>query len=129
MYASQGVYSILIVDDSQAVRESLGWLLRAERNMKVVGEAVNGLDAIQLAIQLRPDIVILDIELPDADGFSVTRQLKSLLHPPLVVILSIHGDNVSRRQGALAGCDAFVEKSISWPKFLAVLREVLKFSK
>ena len=123
-----GTYRILIVDDSQAVRESLGWLLRDESSLIVAGEAASGSEAIRLTIKLEPDIVILDIELPDTDGFSVTGQLKALPHPPLVVLLSIHSDAISRQRGALAGCDAFVEKGTSWPKLLAVLRKVLNLA-
>lgn len=126
MYTSQNIYRILIVDDSQAVRESLGWLLQDEASLTVVGEAANGSDAIQLASSLKPDVVILDIELPDTDGFAVTQKLKTLPHPPLVVLLSIHGDEVSKQRGALAGCDAYVEKGTNWPKLLAVLQKVLK---
>jgi pilus assembly protein CpaE len=128
MHTSQGSYHILIVDDSQAVRESLGWLLRDESSLTVAGEAVNGSEAIRLAIKLKPDVVILDIELPDIDGFSVTEQLKALPDPPLVVLLSIHSDSISRQRGVLAGCDAFVEKGTSWPKLLAVLQKVLKLA-
>lgn len=123
-----GTYRILIVDDSQAVRESLGWLLRDESSLTVAGEAASGSEAIRLAIKLEPDIVILDIELPDTDGFSVTGQLKALPHPPLVVLLSIHSDVISRQRGALAGCDAFVEKGTSWPKLLEVLQKVLNLA-
>lgn len=129
MHTSQDTHHILIVDDSQAVRESLGWLLQDESSMKVTGEAANGSDAIRLAIKLKPDLVILDIELPDMDGFSVTRQLKNLPNPPLVVLLSIHSDLVSKKRGAVAGCDAFVEKGISWPKLLTILQKVLVFDR
>lgn len=128
MRTSQDTYRILVVDDSQAVRESLGWLLQDESSLTVVGEAASGSEAIRLAAKLGPDIVLLDIELPDTDGFSVTQQLKVLPHPPLVVLLSIHGDAISRQRGAQAGCDAFVEKGTSWPKLLAVLQKVLKFA-
>jgi CheY-like chemotaxis protein len=120
---------ILIVDDSQEVRESLGWLLRDESGLTVAGEAVNGAEAIRLAMRLEPDMVILDIELPDLDGYSVTKQLKALPHPPQVVLLSIHSDAISKQRGALAGCDAFVEKGTSWPKVLRVPRETLKPAK
>jgi len=126
MHTSQRIHRILIVDDSQAVRESLGWLLQDESSMKVAGEAANGSEAIRLALKLQPDVVILDIELPDTDGFAVTQQLKALPHPPLVVLLSIHSDAISKQRGALAGCDAYVEKGISWPNLLAVLQKVLK---
>lgn len=125
MQTSRGPYRILIVDDSQAVRESLGWLLRDEPGLSVAGDAATGLDAIHQAVKLKPDVVILDIELPDTDGFSVTRQLKLLPDPPLVVLLSIHNDALSKQRGAEAGSDAFVEKGTNWPKLLEVLQEVL----
>jgi DNA-binding NarL/FixJ family response regulator len=120
---------VLIVDDAPTVRESLGWLLQDEPDLILVGDASNGSDAISLAIKLKPDLVILDIELPDKDGFDVTRQLKGLPTPPLVVLLSIHGDLVSRQRGTDAGCDAFVEKGSNWPALLAVLKEVLQSRK
>jgi DNA-binding NarL/FixJ family response regulator len=118
-------YRILIVDDAPAVRESLGWLLVDEPNLAVVGDAGDGSEAMRLALKLNPDLVILDIELPDTDGFNVTRQLKALPRPPLVVLLSIHSDDLSKQRGAQAGCDAFVEKGMGWPGLLAVLQKVL----
>ncbi len=124
MLTLRGACRILIVDDSQAVRESLGWLLRDESNLTVVGEAANGSDAIRLALKLKPDVVILDIELPDMDGFFVTQELKKMSEPPLVLLLSIHGDIISKQRGVLAGCDVFVEKETSWPNLLAILQKL-----
>jgi CheY-like chemotaxis protein len=123
--ASREPFRILIVDDSPSVRESLGWLLRDEAGLTVAGDADNGSDAMRQVIKLKPDVVILDIELPDTDGFTVTRQLKTLPHPPLVVLLSIHTDVLSKQQGLEAGCDAFVEKGLGWPELLAALKKVL----
>jgi len=122
---SRESHRILIVDDAPAVRESLGWLLEDEPGLTVVGDASNGSDAIKQAIRLIPDLVILDIELPDTDGFTVTRQLKALPNPPLVVLLSIHSDALYKQRGAEAGCDAYVEKGLGWPKLLGILRETL----
>lgn len=116
---------ILIVDDAPAVRESLGWLLEDEDGLTVVGDASTGLDAIKQATELEPDLVILDIELPDTDGFSVTRQLKALSKSPLVVLLSIHADAGSRQRGADAGGDAYVEKGAGWAELLSVVRNVI----
>ena len=107
------------------MRESLGWLLLDEPGLAVVGDAANGSEALRQATNLDPDLVILDIELPDTDGFVVTRQLKALPRPPLVVLLSIHSDDHSRQRGAQAGCDAFVEKGMGWPGLLSVLQEIL----
>jgi DNA-binding NarL/FixJ family response regulator len=118
-------HRILIVDDASAVRESLGWLLLDEPGLSVVGGAADGAEAMRLAHSLDPDLVILDIELPDTDGFHVTRALKALPRPPLVVLLSIHSDDLSKQRGAEAGCDAFVEKGLGWPRLLSVLQEVL----
>lgn len=122
---SQEPYRILIVDDAQAVRESLGWLLLDEPGLALVGDAANGSEAMHQALKLDPDLVILDIELPDTDGINVTRQLKALPRPPLVVLLSIHSDDLSRQRGMQAGCDAFVEKGLGWPDLLVVLQELL----
>jgi DNA-binding NarL/FixJ family response regulator len=118
-------HRILIVDDAPAVRESLGWLLRDEPGLVVAGDAGSGAEAIRKAIKLEPALVILDIELPDSDGFAVTRRLKALPHPPGVVLLTIHADPVSRRRGVEAGCDAFVDKGMGWPGLLAALQTVL----
>ena len=101
-------------------------MLLDEPGIAVVGDASNGSEALYQATHLDPDLVILDIELPDTDGFVVTRQLKALARPPLVVLLSIHSDDLSRQRGAQAGCDAFVEKGLGWPGLLNVLQNVLK---
>jgi DNA-binding NarL/FixJ family response regulator len=122
---SHGLYRILIVDDAPAVRESLSWLLVDEPGVTVVGDAADGSEAMRQALSLNPDLVILDIELPDTDGFIVTRQLKALPRPPLVVLLSIHSDDLSRQRGVQAGCDAFVEKGLGWPGLLVVLQKIL----
>jgi len=116
---------ILVVDDAPAVRESLSWLLEDESGLTVVGTASNGSEAVDQATRHQPDLVILDIELPDTDGFTVTRQLKALPRSPLVVLLSVHGDAMSRQRGAEAGCDAYVEKGTGWPALLSVLKTVL----
>ncbi|MBC7877880.1 MAG: response regulator transcription factor [Anaerolineales bacterium] len=122
---SREPFRILIVDDSPSVRESLGWLLQAEAGLTVAGDAANGADAISQVSKLKPDVVILDIELPDTDGFTVTRQLKALSNPPLVVLLSIHSDTLSKQRATEAGCDAFVEKGLGWPKLLSTLKKIL----
>ena len=122
---SREPYRILIVDDAPAVRESLGWLLLDQPGLAVVGDAADGSAAMRQALDLNPDLVILDIELPDTDGFNVTRQLKALPRPPIVVLLSIHSDELSKQRGVQAGCDAFVEKGLGWPRLLAVLQEIL----
>lgn len=96
--------------------------------MTVVGDAADGAEAMRLMLTLNPDLVLLDIELPDTNGFIVTRQMKSLPQPPLVVLLTIHSDDLSKQRGVQAGCDAFVEKGLGWPGLVAVLQKILKES-
>ena len=118
-------YRILIVGDASPVREALRWLLEAEPDLIVVGEASDGHEALERAVELVPDIVVLDIELPGMDGYAVTRSLKALPRPPLVVLLSVHGDPLSRQRGVEAGGDGFFEKGTDWPALIAQLRLAL----
>jgi DNA-binding NarL/FixJ family response regulator len=119
-------YRILLVDDAPAVRESLRWLLEDEPGLTVIGDAASGYEAIQMTVRLKPDLVLLDIELSDLDGFEVTRQVKAMSNPPKVVILSMHNDALYRKRGMDAGCDAFIGKEMGWNGLLPVLQKVLE---
>jgi DNA-binding NarL/FixJ family response regulator len=79
--------TVLVVDDHQAFRASTRALLDSA-GFDVVGEAATGTDAVLQANRLRPDLVLLDIRLPDIDGFEVARQLSDLADPPDVVLVS-----------------------------------------
>jgi CheY-like chemotaxis protein len=79
--------SVLIVDDHEEFRDSARALLQAD-GYAVVGEARNGAEAIAEAERLRPEIVLLDIQLPGIDGFAVAERLASWAHPPAVVLIS-----------------------------------------
>lgn len=118
-------YRVLIVDDAPSVREALRWLFDSETDLEVVGEAADGHAALHSALELKPDLVILDIELPGVDGYAVTRSLKALPQPPIVVLLSVHGDPFSRQRGLEAGSDGFIEKGTDWPHLVAQIRQTL----
>jgi len=79
--------TVLIVDDHEAFRESASALLEAE-GFAVVGEAADGGGAIAEAQRLRPQVVLLDIQLPDIDGFAVAERLSAVPEPPRVVLIS-----------------------------------------
>jgi DNA-binding NarL/FixJ family response regulator len=118
-------YTVLIVDDAPAVRQALRWALENERDMTVVGEAGEGQEALERAEALKPDVVILDIELPGLDGYAVTRALKARPDAPAVLYLTVHSDPASRERGRNAGGDGFVEKGSGWPELIAQIRRVL----
>lgn len=85
--------TVLIVDDHAAFRQSASALLEAE-GFQVVGQAADGTDAVEQSERLRPEVVLLDIQLPDADGFAVAERLAALPDAPRVVLIS------SREAGA-----------------------------
>jgi DNA-binding NarL/FixJ family response regulator len=118
-------YRVLIVDDVPEVREALRWALEDEQDLIVVGEAGTGVEALTCGVELAPDVVILDIELPGLDGYAVTRALKASAHPPVIVFLTIHSDLLSRRRAAEAGSDGFAEKGAGWPALIAEVRRAL----
>lgn len=120
-----GPYRVLLVDDIPAVREALAWALEDAPELKVVGQVGDGLAALAAAAQLHPDIVILDIELPNLDGYRVAQKLKQADNSPLIVFLTVHTDDISRRQAIIAGGDAFVEKGQGWPILINEIRQLL----
>jgi DNA-binding NarL/FixJ family response regulator len=101
------VRTVLIVDDYAPFRESARGLLENE-GFKVVGEAANGLTALRLARDVQPDVVLLDVHLPDIDGFEVARRLRQLDPAPEVVLTSSRDDYASLVAGSAAR--AFVRK-------------------
>lgn len=106
---------ILIVDDVPEVRQGLRALLplageAAGLALEIVGEAGNGNEAIEQTIALGPDVVLMDIEMPEMDGCAATRVIKTANPSPRVVALTVHGDPATCRKAWEAGVDEFVEK-------------------
>jgi two-component system, NarL family, nitrate/nitrite response regulator NarL len=83
--------TVLVVDDYQPFRDSVRGLLEAG-SFDVVGEAEDGTSAVRLAEELRPEVVLLDVHMPDLDGFEVARRLAKLESPPIVVLTSSRDD-------------------------------------
>jgi two-component system, LytTR family, response regulator AlgR len=82
----------LIVDDEPPARERLRSLLAEIEGIEVVGEATNGEECLQLAVQLGPDVVLLDVRMPGIDGVSAARQLTSLIEPPAVIFTTAYDE-------------------------------------
>lgn len=105
---------VLIVDDVSQVRQELRGLLQLTSELEVVGEAANGLEAISQTKALRPDVVVMDLEMPVLDGLEATRQIKSYQPAPRVVILSVYAGPRERERAREAGADGFVVKGASY---------------
>lgn len=115
-------YRLLIVDDAPAVREALRWALEEAPDLEVVGEAGDGVEALERVTGLTPDMVILDVEMPRMDGYAVARTLKGMISPPVIIFLSVHADPASRQRAADAGGDAFVAKGSGWDTLVEQIR-------
>jgi two-component system response regulator NreC len=116
--------TLLLVDDHAVVRSGLRMLLENEGEMEIVGEASSGLQAIQLVSTLVPDIVIMDISLPDLSGIEVTRRLKQMYPQLGVVALTIHEDQQYFFEMLQAGAAAYVPKRAAPDDLIAAIRTV-----
>ena len=115
---------VLIADDHEIVRRGLRGVLEAEANIEVIADAGDGLQAIELAKALVPDVVIVDINLPGASGIEVTRALK--LHFPRMGIITITAfdDEDNLFEAMKAGASAFFLKDVSPADLLSAIRQV-----
>ena len=102
---------ILLADDHELVRRGIRELLQAHRSWKVVGQAANGVEAVEKAKKLRPDVAILDIGMPAMDGLEATRQLREAAPNTRVLILTMHDSDQMVRRVLEAGAKGFVLKS------------------
>jgi DNA-binding NarL/FixJ family response regulator len=101
---------VVVVDDSISFREALVGFLSGLPALAVVGQAGNGLEAVDLARQVRPDVVILDFVMPRMDGIAATRALKQLDPAPRVILCTLVEDDLLHEMVLAAGADAFLLK-------------------
>jgi DNA-binding NarL/FixJ family response regulator len=113
---------ILLVDDQRSVRKGLLMRFALEPDIEVVGEASDGVEAVNIASSLHPDVLVMDYEMPNMDGVAATRALNDAGIESRVVMLSIY-DNVAVKKAAEdAGVRAFVCKQDSSEALLAAIR-------
>src|SRR4051812_30428720 len=115
---------VLIVDDIPETRDHLTKLLGFEADMTVVGAASSGREAIELASQLHPDIVLMDISMPDMDGIATTELLASRVPAAAVIMMSVQGEADYLRRSMLAGAREFLVKPFSSDELTASIRQV-----
>jgi DNA-binding NarL/FixJ family response regulator len=103
---------VLITDDVDQVRKDLRTLFLLVADIQVIGEAMNGMEAVEKARSLNPDVVLMDLEMPIMDGFEATRQIKTQPMAPRVIILSIHAGSKEQEHARSAGADGFFVKGV-----------------
>jgi pilus assembly protein CpaE len=115
---------VLIVDDIPETRDHLSKLLGFEADVEVVGAAAGGLEAIEMATALTPDVVLMDINMPGMDGITATEQLASAVPNAAVVMMSVQGEADYLRRSMLAGAREFLVKPFSSDELTASIRQV-----
>ena len=115
---------VLIVDDIPETRDHLAKLLGFEPDIQVIGTASSGADAIEQAIKLLPDVILMDINMPDMDGIAATERLSSQVPSAAVVMMSVQGEADYLRRSMLAGAREFLVKPFSSDELTASIRQV-----
>ena len=116
---------LLIVDDHDLMRETTRLMLEGEPDLEVVGEAVNGRHALELCRQLRPDLVLMDVRMPEMDGLTATRAIKEELPAISVLLVTAHESDDYRWEGARAGAAGYILKDAPRQQLLEAVRKAL----
>src|SRR5512147_895968 len=113
---------VMIVDDVSETRENVRKLLQFESDVEVVGVARTGKEAIQISQDLQPDVVLMDINMPDMDGIAATEAIRSKQPAVQVIILSVQGDQNYMRRAMLAGARDFLTKPPMGDELISAIR-------
>ena len=117
---------VLIADDHAIVRTGLRALLQAEPSLNLVGEAMGGYEAIELVAELMPDILVLDISMPDLDGISVTKMLKPLYPSLRILILTLHDDKALLREALKFGASGYILKQAAESDLILAIQFIMR---
>jgi two-component system, NarL family, nitrate/nitrite response regulator NarL len=102
---------VVIADDHALIRHGLRVLFETQKGWIVTGEATNGREAVALAMDLQPDLVVLDISMPEMSGLQAAGKIRELLPGTKIVILSMHDSPQAQKEALRAGADAFLTKT------------------
>jgi CheY-like chemotaxis protein len=116
---------VLVVDDHQLFREGIVNILHSEGNVRIVGEAANGQEAVELACALHPDLILMDINLPIMNGIQATRVIAGHLPDARIVALSMNRDGSTIRSILEAGARAYVQKASCTEDLIRTINQVM----
>lgn len=115
---------VLICDDHDIVRSGLRMLLLAEDDIEIIGEASNGLEAVRQAVRLQPDVIVMDLQMPELNGIEATRQIREHCPSCAVLALTIHEDEQFFFQMISAGAMGYVPKRAAPEDLVRAIRVV-----
>jgi two-component system response regulator NreC len=116
--------TILLADDHTIVRQGLKLILSAHEDLQVVGEAANGREAVELAAKLRPDIVLMDVQMPELNGIEATKKMVAANPRIRILALSMHKESVYVREILRAGARGYILKDAIDTELLTAVRSV-----
>lgn len=117
---------ILLVDDHDLFREGLAGIINAQADMEIVGEASDGLEALVKAQELKPSLILMDVQMPGMDGLEATRKIKQVLPDTAIVMLTVRDDNERLFESIKNGVQGYLLKTINSHEMLALLRGVVE---
>jgi len=115
---------VLVADDHRLVRQGIRLLLEKAEDIQVVGEAVDGREAVEATSRLAPDIVLMDADMPNMDGLSATKMISSLNIGARVIILSMFSDDNLVRKAEESGAKAYIMKKSDREELLEAIHTV-----
>ena len=115
---------IILADDHKITRDGLRALLEQQSNMKVVGEVENGREAIRMALELKPDVVVMDISMPELNGIEATRQIRADLPATKVIALSMYADRRYVTGMMKAGVSGYLIKNCAFDELVSAINAV-----
>jgi DNA-binding NarL/FixJ family response regulator len=115
---------VMLAEDHMVVRQGLKAMLEAEGDIKIIGEAENGRQAVELAHKLHPAVIIMDIAMPLLNGLEATRQILKALPSTRIILLSAHKDDAYVEQATALGAVGYLIKQTSLDELAKVIREV-----
>ncbi len=121
-----GPARVLLVDDHALFREGLAGIIGAQPDLQVVGQASDGLEAMIKARELKPDLILMDVQMPGVDGLEATRQIKQALPETTIVVLTVRDDDEKLFEALKAGAQGYLLKDIRSQEMLAMLRNALR---
>jgi DNA-binding NarL/FixJ family response regulator len=117
---------LLIVDDHPVVREGIGAMLKREPDFKIVGEASNGLEAVEQARELSPDVILMDLRMPEMDGVEAITRIKEAKPEVKFIILTTYSDDEYIFKGIAAGARAYLLKDAPREELFKAIRAVYR---
>ncbi|MEY2820207.1 MAG: hypothetical protein RL275_3670 [Chloroflexota bacterium] len=112
---------VLLADDHALFREGLAGIIRAQPDMQVVGEANDGLEAFVKAQELKPDLILMDVQMPGMDGIEAVKQIKQILPDTIIVMLTVRGDDDMLFEALKNGAQGYLLKEIRSQALLEML--------